>query len=94
MQAQEQHKPENQRDEAAEDFDLLTFGEARARLAGEVDAQQARLTELRAGGAPEPQIAAADARVAALTAALQRNRAGRITAENAADFFGTHRPDA
>jgi hypothetical protein len=84
----EQHKPENQRDDQAEDFDLLTFGEARARLAEEIDAERDRLAALRAAGAAEPAVAASQARLEALSAALQRTSARRITAENAAEFFG------
>ena len=88
MEIHEQHKPENQRGDQAEDFDLLTFGEARARLAEEIDAERNRLTALRAAAADESRVAASQARLEALTAALQRNRAGRITPDNAAEFFG------
>ena len=77
VETHEQRKPENQRGDQAEDFDLLTFGEARARLAA-----------LRAADADESLVAASQARLEALSAGLQRNRAGRITPENAAEFFG------
>jgi hypothetical protein len=85
VETHEQRKPENQRGDQAEDFDLLTFGEARARLAGEIDAERNRLAALRAD---ESLVAASQARLEALSAGLQRNRAGRITPENAAEFFG------
>ena len=88
MDTHEQHKPENQRGDQAEDLDLLTFGEARARLAEEIDAERDRLTALRAAGADESLVAASRARLEALSAGLKRNRAGRITPENEAEFFG------
>ena len=88
METHEQDKPENKRGDQAEDFDLLTFGEARARLAEEIDTERERLTALRAASADESVVAASQARLNALTAALQRNRAGRITPENEAEFFG------
>jgi hypothetical protein len=91
VETHEQHKPENQRGDQAEDFDLLTFGEARARLAGEIDAERNRLTALRAAAADESLVAASQARLAALSGALRRNRAGRITPDNAAEFFGRER---
>ena len=91
METHEQHKPENQRDDQAEDLDLLTFGEARARLAEEIDSERQRLTALRAVSAPQAVVAASQARLEALAAAQQRNRAGRITADNAAEFFGDER---
>jgi predicted transcriptional regulator len=90
----EQRKPENQRDDQAEDFDLLTFGEARARLAEEIDAERNRLAALRAADADGSLLAASQARLEALSAGLQRNRAGRITPENTAEFFGHGRQPA
>jgi hypothetical protein len=89
--AHEQHKLENQRDEEAEDLDLLTFGEARARLAEEIDAERNRLAALRAAAADDSLVAASQARLEALSSGLERNRAGRITPENAAEFFGHER---
>jgi hypothetical protein len=91
LETHEQHKPENQRGDQAEDLDLLTFGEARARLAEEIDAERNRLTQLRAMAARDSVVAASQARLEALSAALERNRAGRITPENAAEFFGDAR---
>jgi hypothetical protein len=88
VETHEQDKPENKRGDQAEDLDLLTFGEARARLAEEIDAERKRLTALRAAAATEWVVAASEARLAALSAALERNRGGRITQENAAEFFG------
>lgn len=88
METNEQQKPENQRNDQAEDLDLLTFGEARARLAEEVDAERGRLAALRAAGADESLVASSQARVESLNDALQRNRAGGITPDNAAEFFG------
>jgi hypothetical protein len=91
VEAREQDKPENQRGDQAEDFDLLTFGEARVRLAEEIDSERERLTALRATSAPQSLVAASQARLEALAAAQQRNRAGRITPDNAAEFFGHER---
>jgi hypothetical protein len=91
VEAHEQDRPENKRDDQAEDLDLLTFGEARARLAEEIDSERKRLTALRTASADQSVIAGSQARLDALTAALQRNRAGRITPENAAEFFGHER---
>ena len=91
METHEQLKPENQRGDQAEDLDLLTFGEARARLAEEIDTERNRLAALRSADASESLVAASQARVDALGAALRRNRAGRITPENAAEFFGYER---
>jgi hypothetical protein len=85
----EQDKLENQRGDQAEDFDLLTFGEARARLAEEIDAERSRLETLRGDGAPAARITASEGRLAELRAALHRTAAGtRITAANADEFFG------
>jgi hypothetical protein len=91
VETHEQHKPENQRGDQAEDFDLLTFGEARARLAEEIDAERNRLAALRSADADGSLVAASQARLEALSAALRRNCAGRITPENAAEFFGDKR---
>jgi hypothetical protein len=91
VETHEQDKPENTRGDQAEDLDLLTFGEARARLAQEIDTERERLTALRAAAATESVVAASEARLAALSAALERNRAGRITPESAAEFFGYER---
>lgn len=85
----EQDKLENQRGDQSEDFDLLTFGEARARLAEEIDAERAILDKLHGAGAPSAQITASERRLADLRAALHRTTAGvRITAANADEFFG------
>jgi hypothetical protein len=89
MAAGEQDKLENQRGDQSEDFDLLTFGEARARLAEEIDAERARLENQRGTDAPAARITASERRLEDLRAALRRTTAGaRITAANADEFFG------
>jgi hypothetical protein len=77
------------RDESDEDFDLLTFNEARARLAEQIKTERARAASFRATST-SPEAGATSARLAALESALERTRTVRITTENAAEFFGHH----
>jgi hypothetical protein len=72
-----------------DDHDLLTFGEAGARLEIEVRTMRARLSELE-GASPrdEAAIAQVAARLAALKESAERNRAQPINDENFELFFG------
>jgi hypothetical protein len=72
-----------------DDHDLLTFGEAGARLGTEIRAMRARVTELEsAATADEPTLAAARARLVALEDGARRNSAQPINDENFERFFG------
>jgi|SRR5579875_18278 hypothetical protein len=72
-----------------DDHDLLTFGEAGARLETEIRTLRARLRELE-GASPrdETAIETATARLTALRESAERNRAQPINDENFEKFFG------
>jgi len=72
-----------------DDHDLLTFGEAGARLEIELRTMRARLSALE-GAHPrdEEAIAQAASRLAALKEGAERNRAQPINDENFEKFFG------
>jgi hypothetical protein len=72
-----------------DDHDLLTFGEAGARLEIELRTMRARLSALE-GARPrdEEAIAQTVARLAALKEGAERNRAQPINDENFELFFG------
>ena len=72
-----------------DDHDLLTFGEAGARLEIEIRTLRAHLRELE-GASPrdDTAIAGATARLAALRDSAERNRAQPINDENFEKFFG------
>jgi hypothetical protein len=72
-----------------DDHDLLTFGEAGARLEIEIRTVRARLREL-AGEQPRDDAAIKEAtdRLAALLQSAERNRAQPINDENFESFFG------
>lgn len=83
------------RDEAAvrrpddDDHDLLTFGEAGARLELEIRAERARVAELERGRpVDEAALGAARERLAALEDGAARNSAQPINDENFERFFG------
>jgi len=85
-----------QRDEGDDDLDLLTYNEARARLAEEVSAEEEHLVALRAPSADNPasaasvaEIAACERRVQALRDALRRTAARAVTDANARLFYGS-----
>ncbi|GAF43658.1 hypothetical protein [Rhodococcus wratislaviensis] len=93
----ENHDPVDavpQRDEDDDDLDLLTYNEARARLAEEVAVEERHLAELRqrAGTAPnsalDDTIAGSVRRLAGLRDALRRTATHAITEANAAEFYG------
>lgn len=75
-----------------DDHDLLTFGEAGARLHIEVRAMRERVRTLEAAGPAGPvdqaALAAARARLAALEEGIRRNTAQSINDENFERFFG------
>jgi hypothetical protein len=74
--------------EAEDDYDLLTFGEAGARLNHEIRTLRSRIRDLEAEAADTPELAAAHTRLAALTDAARRNARQPITDENFTRFFG------
>jgi hypothetical protein len=78
-------RPTGQR-EVEEDHDLLTYGEAGARLHEEVSAQRRRVADLEATGAPG--LEAARSRLAALQDAVNRMQSERISNDNYERFFG------
>ena len=82
-------RPEDVERPQDDDHDLLTFGEAGARLEIEIRALRARLNDLET--APlrdEAAIAQARARLAALQESAARNRAQPINDEKFERFFG------
>jgi hypothetical protein len=81
--------PENVERPEDDDHDLLTFGEAGARLEIEIRTLRARLRELEAASPrDEAAIAGATARLAALRDSAERNKAQPINDENFEKFFG------
>jgi hypothetical protein len=72
-----------------DDHDLLTFGEAGARLEIEIRTLRVRLGELEdTQPRDEAAIEAATARLAALKDSAERNKAQPINDENFERFFG------
>jgi hypothetical protein len=74
--------------EVEDDYDLLTFGEAGARLDHEIRTLRAHVRELEAGPTTPDLLEAARARLDKLTDAAQRNARQPITDENFTRFFG------
>jgi hypothetical protein len=70
-----------------DDYDLLTFGEAGARLVEEVRKQERRIAELTATSATPTEVTAAKARLDALLAAQVRNRKPSLEQLKASGFF-------
>lgn len=71
-----------------DDYDLLTFGEAGARLAEEVIKQQRHVDRLRESGAEPDQIADAEHRLGVLQQAQERNRKPSLDELRQSGFFG------
>jgi hypothetical protein len=71
-----------------EDHDLLTFGEAGARLAEEVIKQERVIARLKDGGADAATLASAQARLDVLVRARQRNAPPSIDDLKSSGFFG------
>jgi hypothetical protein len=78
--------------EDEDDYDLLTFGEAGARLDHEIRALRAEITRLEQQSPPEANaaraLATARKRLDALVDAAQRNARQPITDDNFTLFFG------
>jgi hypothetical protein len=73
--------------EEEDDHDLLTFGEAAARLHAEIRALTVQVTQLAAENEPE-RLATARRRLELLREAAARNSRQPINDENFARFFG------
>jgi hypothetical protein len=73
--------------EDEDDHDLLTYGEAGARLEAEVGMQRDRVSALTAAG-PSDELDQATARLTALEEAAERNRRQPINDDNFERFFG------
>ncbi|GAB2983007.1 hypothetical protein LWP59_17175 [Amycolatopsis acidiphila] len=72
-----------------DDYDLLTFGEAGARLEIEIRTMRARVRRLEEATPPdEDALRGARERLAALEEGAERNRAQPINDENFERFFG------
>jgi len=71
-----------------EDHDLLTFGEAGARLTEEVIKQQRIIQRLREGGASDEVVAGAERRLVALERARSRNSPPSLEDLKSSGFFG------
>ena len=85
------------RDETDDDLDLLTYNEARVRLAEELAVEESRHAELRSrqpgrDPADVAQVAAALAasqrRIDALRSTLERTSTRAISPANEAEFYG------
>jgi hypothetical protein len=72
-----------------DDYDLLTFGEAGARLSEEIIKLERRLAAMRSEDATAEQLAAAERRLEALREAAHRNRKPSLDELRASGFFGT-----
>lgn len=71
-----------------EDHDLLTFGEAGARLEEEVIKQRRTLERLRSGGADQSTLDGAQRRLDALEHARERNSPPTLDDLKSTGFFG------
>jgi hypothetical protein len=77
--------------EEADDLDLLTYGEARVRLAEELDAQESHHAELLRrlpDPGPGKELAASQRRIDALRSTLERTSTRAISKANEAEFYG------
>lgn len=87
-------RPEPQRDETDDDLDLLTYNEARVRLAEEIVAEERRRDALRQrlergdSLTTRDELVRCGQRLRALQDAAARTRNPVITAANAAQFYG------
>jgi hypothetical protein len=71
-----------------DDYDLLTYGEAGARLAEEIARGKQALRDLEAANAGADQLAATRARIADLEAAVTRQKAAALDTTDFQRFFG------
>jgi hypothetical protein len=72
----------------ADDYDLLTYGEAGARLAEEIGKANRALRDLVAADADADQVAAVRTRIADLEAAVARQKAAALDTADFQRFFG------
>ena len=85
--AQADDEPLSRDDE--DDYDLLTFGEAGARLDHEIRVLRTRIEDIEQRQQPDQgELAVTRARLAALRDAAARNARQPITDENFTKFFG------
>ena len=70
-----------------DDYDLLTYGEAGARLAQEINTYRRLVGELGLDPRASVPLAAAQARLEALIEAQTRNRKPRLADMHASGFF-------
>jgi hypothetical protein len=75
-----------------DDYDLLTYGEAGARLTEEVVKQRDVIRQLGAGGAPADMVERAEQRLSMLRAAVERNRKPSLDEMRRSGFFGRVEP--
>ncbi len=74
--------------EEEQDYDLLTFGQAGARLAEELYAERRRLAVLEGGGGSDEAVESSRQRVQALLEAQRRNRRTPFNDNRFEQFFG------
>jgi hypothetical protein len=72
----------------ADDYDLLTFGEAGARLVEEIARERRRLDQLQAAGADGGQLASVRQRIGDLREAADRQQAAAAERADFERFFG------
>jgi hypothetical protein len=71
-----------------DDYDLLTFGEAGARLIEEIAKEKRRLVALEASGEDTSAAAAIRQRITDLEAAAERQRDAAVERADFTKFFG------
>jgi hypothetical protein len=71
-----------------DDYDLLTYGEAGARLTEEIRRQNRVLTDLESSGAEDADIVAVRKRIGDLKAAAERQQAAALERADFTKFFG------
>lgn len=72
----------------ADDYDLLTYGEAGARLVEEIARERRRLDQLQAAGADGGQLASVRQRIGDLREAADRQQAAAAERADFERFFG------
>jgi hypothetical protein len=72
----------------ADDYDLLTYGEAGARLVEEIARERRRLNQLQAAGADGGQLASVRQRIGDLREAADRQQAAAAERADFERFFG------
>jgi hypothetical protein len=74
--------------EGEDDYDLLTYGEAKVRLYEEIEAQRALVSRLTTEGGADGVLERAQRRLAALEEGSSRNSRQVINDDNFERFFG------